>query len=293
MRKLLISLTVILMMAFLAACMEEEDENGNESADENGEAAETLVETAEASEGDLVIERSIYGRTSPASTNPVMVENPGEIDTIEVETGDQVEEDDLIATITTAAGNQDITAAAAGEITNLEANEGDMISNEDPLAIIADFDTMSVAFSVTANVQSLFSIEDSLTTMVNDNEYETEITAVNKMPDDTGLYPVEGTLDNEDGNLLAGMIARVAVPENRVEDTVIVPTQAIVEEDDEAYVYVVNDDMEAVQTTVTIQESQTDETAIESDDMQEGDEVVVDGHMVLTDGGVVDVVEGE
>lgn len=292
MRKLLISLTVILMMAFLAACTEDEDETGNESANENEEAAETLVETAEASEGDLIVERSVYGRTSPASTTPVMVENPGEIDTLEVDTGDQVEEDDLIATITTAAGNQDINATATGEITNLEADEGDMISNEDPLAIIADLDTMSVAFSVTANVQSLFSIEDSLSTMVNDNEYETEITAVNKMPDDTGLYPVEGTLDNEDGTLLAGMIARIAVPENRIEDTVIVPTQAIVEEDDEAYVYVVNEDMEAVQTTVTIQESQSDETAIEAD-IQEGDQIVVDGQLALTDGGTVHVVEGE
>lgn len=286
MKRILFGMIAILLIALLAACTEEEDTN------EEAEETVTQVETVEATEGDFVIDRLVYGRTSPSSTAPVMIQNPGEIDTLEVENGDQVEEDDLIASITTPAGNQDITASTAGEITNLEVSEGDMVSTEDPLAIVADLDSMTLTFNVTADVQKLFSIEDTLDVVIDDSEYEAEITAVNKMPDDTGLYPVEATVANEDGDLLAGMVGEMSVPENRIEETIIVPTAAITEEDDGAFVYVIDDEQVANQLAVTIQESQSDETAIEGD-VQAGDEIVVDGKLTLTDGSAVNVVEGE
>lgn len=288
MKRILFGIIAILLIALLAACTEEEDTNENEEEEET----EIQVETVEATEGDLVIDRSVYGRTSPSSTAPVMVQSPGEIDTVEVENGDQVEEDDLIASLATAAGTQDITASAAGEITNLEVSEGDMVGTEEPLAVVADLDSMTLTFTVTADVQKLFSTEDTLDVVINDNEFEAEITAVNKMPDDTGLYPVEATIGNEEGDLLPGMVAEMSVPENKIEEAIIVPTEAITRVDDEAFVYVIDDEQAANQTSVTIQESQSDETAIEGE-VQDGDEIVVDGQLTLTDGDAVNVVEGE
>lgn len=288
MKRILFGIIAILLIALLAACTEEEDTNENEEEEET----EIQVETVEATEGDLVIDRSVYGRTSPSSTAPVMVQSPGEIDTVEVENGDQVEEDDLIASLATAAGTQDITASAAGEITNLEVSEGDMVGTEEPLAVVADLDSMTLTFTVTADVQKLFSTEDTLDVVIDDNEYEAEITAINKMPDDTGLYPVEATIGNEEGDLLPGMVAEMSVPENKIEEAIIVPTEAITRVDDEAFVYVIDDEQAANQTSVTIQESQSDETAIEGE-VQDGDEIVVDGQLTLTDGDAVNVVEGE
>ncbi|MBY7144696.1 efflux RND transporter periplasmic adaptor subunit [Virgibacillus sp. NKC19-3] len=287
MKRILFGMIAILLIAFLAACTSDEDANEDE---DEGEGV-TQVETAEVTEDDFVIDRSVYGHTSPTSTAPVMVQEPGEIDTLEVENGDQVEEDERIASITTPAGNQDITASTAGEITNLEVSEGDIVSTEDPLAVVADLDSMIVTFNVTADVQKLFSTEDTLDVVIDDNEYEAEITAIDKMPDDTGLYPVEATVDNDDGDILAGMVGEMQVPENRIEEAIIVPTEAVTHADDEAFIYVIDGET-ANQITVTIQESQSDETAIEGE-IQAGDEVVVDGQLTLSDGSPVNVVEGE
>ncbi|GAB3065796.1 efflux RND transporter periplasmic adaptor subunit [Virgibacillus ainsalahensis] len=287
MKKLMVSIAAILMIGLLAACTEEEEPDANETEEESV----TPVETAEASEGDLVVEKSVYGRTAPNRTTPVMLQAPGEIDTLEVANGDMVEEDDLIATVSTQAGTQNIRAPKDGEITNLQAAEGEMATTEEPIAVVADLDTVKLQLTATADVRDLFSVEDTLNVLIDGNEYEAEVTSVGTMPDDTTLYPIEATVDNEDREIIPGLVAEVTVPESTVEDTIIVPTEAVVEEDDEAFVYVVNEDS-AVQTTVTIQETQSEQTAIEGE-VQAGDEIVVNGQLTLGDGDTVEVVEGE
>src|SRR5690625_3026525 len=129
MRKLLITFTALLLITLLAACNESEDSN------ENKEETVTPVETTEVSEGDLLIEKNVYGRTAPSSITPVILQMAGEIDVLEVENGDQVEEDDLIAKIKTPAGIQEIKAPATGEITELELKEGDIATETDPFAV--------------------------------------------------------------------------------------------------------------------------------------------------------------
>lgn len=285
MKKFLFSMTALLLITLLAACNQDEDTNEEE------EARVVPVETAEAAEGDLVIEKSVYGRTAPSSTAPIMLQNPGEIDTLEVENGDQVEEDDLIATISTPAGKQNIRASRDGEVVNLNGAEGDLVSNEEPFALIADMDTVKLDFSVTTNVRELIEEETVMETRINDQEYEAEITSIGKMPNDTGLYAIEATVENEDGDILPGMVVHMFVPEKRIEKAIIVPTEAIVQENDESFVYIVKDN-KAVKQAITIQETQSDKTAIEGD-VQSGDQVVVTGQLTLTDGIEVDVQKGE
>ncbi len=286
MRKMLVSITAIALIGVLAAC------NQNEDSAEDKKETVTPVETVKATTGDMVIEKSLYGRTAPASTTPIMAQNPGEVTELEVENGEMVEEDDLIATIQTARGNQNIYASKDGEIANLNVEEGSMASNSEPLAVIADFDSMKLNFTVTADTLDLFEKEDTFTAAIDDTEYEAEITSIASMPDDTGLYPVEATIENKDGAVLAGMIAIMQVPENRVKDTTIVPTTAIVDESGETFIYVIEDE-KAIKKAVTIKESQSDETAIEGE-VNDGAQVVTSGQLTLTDESKVNVVkEGE
>ncbi|QKY70451.1 efflux RND transporter periplasmic adaptor subunit [Lentibacillus sp. CBA3610] len=285
MRKLVLSLAAIMLIGILAACNQDEDEN------EEQEEHPTAVETTEATTGDLAIEKSIYGRTEPDSTTPVTVQSPGEVTELEVENGDMVEEDDHLATIQTTAGNQNIYAQTAGEIANLTVEEGGMASNEEPLMVIADFDSMTVNMTVAAETLDLIETGDTYPVMIDEQEYEAEIMSVSTMPDDTGLYPIEATVENAEDTILSGMVAVMNVPENRVEDSIILPTEAVVSESGESFVYVVEDN-QAVQKNVTIQESQSQETAVEGD-IQEGDQVVVNGLLTLSDGMTVDVAQEE
>jgi len=286
MKKVLWSMAAILMIGILAACNENEEENETEE-----EERVVPVEVAEAKEGDLTVENTIYGRTEPNRTTPVMAEVPGEIDTLEVENGDTVEEDDLIASIDTPAGLQNIRADRPGQITNLNYSEGDMLTNEEPLAVIADLETLKITAGVTAQVRDLFEKDDAITITIDGVETEGEITSVGNMPDDTGLYPIEASVENEDEDFLPGMIAILSVEEIVVENTILVPTEAVLEASEESYVYIVIDD-EAIRRSVTVQETQSEETALEGD-IEAGDQVVTNGQLILTDGAQVNVSKGE
>ncbi|MFC3040378.1 efflux RND transporter periplasmic adaptor subunit [Virgibacillus xinjiangensis] len=287
MKKWLFGILAVLMIAVLAACTEEDDA----SEEETEEDAAVAVETAEVREGDLVVDRSASGRTSPSQSAPVMLQAPGEVDTLEVSEGEQVEEDDVIAKIATQAGIQNIRAPRDGEVMNLAVQEGDMATAEEPLAIIADMNEMTVEFTVTAEVRDLLTEGDVLDAVIEGETYEAEVVTVRAMPDDTGLYPVEATIPNEDDRLVPGMIAELTIPETVAEGALIIPTQALVEEDGSTFVYLVEENS-AVKTKITPVETQTEETAVEGE-IEPGDQVVTTGQSNLSDEDTVEVVEGE
>ncbi|SFE10495.1 RND family efflux transporter, MFP subunit [Lentibacillus persicus] len=285
MRKILIMTAAILLISLLAACNQEEEN------DDEQEEQETAVETGEVTQDNLVIEKSVYGRTQPDSSTPVMAPGPGEVTELEVENGDTVEEDDHLATVRTAAGSQRVTASASGEIASLNVEENAMASESDPMMVIADFSSMTINLTVSSDALNLFTTGDTHTAVIDDEEYEAEITSVGSMPDDTGLYPVEATVENTDDAIVSGMVAVVNVPENRVEDTLLVPTEAVVTESGESIVYVVEDN-QAVQKSINVQASQSAQTAV-TGDIEEGDQVVVNGLLTLSDGMNVTVAEEE
>lgn len=284
MKKLMLASAAIMLSGALAACSGDEEV----MKDETGDQA-IPVETIEAEKGDLVLDKTLYGRTEPTSTKPIMVENPGELDSLKVENGDQVDKDEEIATIKSPAGEQTIKAPQKGEVANLEAGEGDVVSDEDPLAVVADTETMKVTFTVTSDIQKLLEKDEEYQVKINDEKYDAKVTSIASMPDDSGLYPVEAEVDNEDEDILSGMVATMKVPEKRAKGAIILPTEAILEESDETFVYVIEDD-EAVKTEVDVKEAQSDETAVEGE-VEKGDQVVVEGQSTLADGDQVDVVK--
>lgn len=285
MRKIMI-IGLIILISLLVAC-------NNEDAQETEETEERIVtvEVDEVQKGDFVIDKTFYGRTSPNKSIPVMVQTPGEVDSIEVENGDDLDEDDIIAKISTVAGTQNVRATSAGQLINLQVDEGDMVSKEEPIAFIADLDTVKMQFSVTASAHSLFSVEDTVNVTVDNEEYEATITQIDTMPDDTGLYPVVATIESEEEDILPGTVAEVMVPEKKATNSLIVPTEAIVEEENTNFVYVVKDNT-VEKKEVSILETGSRKTAIEGD-VSKGEKVVVSGQLTLSDGIQVEITEGE
>lgn len=273
----------LLLIGFLTAC------NQNEETEHNQEENIIPVETVEVTEGDLVIEKSLYGRTEPTRLTPIMVQMLGEIDDLEVENGDQVEEGDIIATLKTQVGKQNIEAPRKGEVIQLESEEGDLVTETEPLAMIIDLTEIKVNFTVTSHLRSLLEKESKLTTEINDEKYTAEVTMVGTMPDETGLYPVEAKIGNEDNKILPGMIAVMQIPEKRIKQALILPTEAIVEESDSTYIYLVEDDS-VVKTEITVLETQSDKTAIEAE-IEIGDQAVINGQLTIEDGSKVNVVK--
>lgn len=284
MKKIILGLTAILLIGVLAACSEDDDA-GKDEKDKV-----TTVETAKIEEGDLVVTKSFYGRAEPNKTSPVMLPSAGEIESLEVEEGDDVKKDDIIAKLKTPMGTQDIKAPKDGTIINLDADEEDTVSDEDPLAIVADMDSMKVKYDVTSTNHSLFKKDDKRKAEYEDEKYDVKINKVGSMPGDSGLFSVEAKIEETDNKILSGTIVKLNVPTKRVKDSLLVPTEAIFEEEDESFIFIVKDE-KVTKTKVEIKESQSNQTAVESDDVKKDDEIVIKGQLTLSDGDKVNVVE--
>ncbi|MGP4077133.1 efflux RND transporter periplasmic adaptor subunit [Halobacillus sp. K22] len=187
--------------------------------------------------------------------------------------------------------NQIITAPATGEIASLEATEGALVTNQQPFATIVGLNPMTVTASITAEQLSLFNNGDEVEVEIStfDEKVTSTVESVSSVPDDTGLYPVEATVDNDEENIKPGMMATFLLPETVVENSLVVPTDAVMEEGNESYIYHVVDG-EAVRVNVEVVEAQTDRTAINAE-LPEDAQVITTGQLTLTDGGKVTIME--
>src|SRR5690625_1641991 len=93
MKKMHFVIIGLLIIGFTTGCSQNDETNTNQ------EEKVIPIEVVEATEEDLVIEKSLYGRTAPKRTTPIVVQMPGEIDELKVENEDKVEEGDIIATL--------------------------------------------------------------------------------------------------------------------------------------------------------------------------------------------------
>jgi membrane fusion protein (multidrug efflux system) len=100
-----------------------------------------------------------------------------------------------------------------------------------------------------------------------------------------GTFRATAIIDNSAGDLAPGMFGRFTISYEQHADALVIPAEALIDEDDESTVYVVNED-EVVRRSV--------ETGIQSDGkieilagLSEDDVVVVVGHSGLRDGSKV------
>lgn len=285
MKKVMHIFGILLLGFFLSAC-QAGDEEKVEEADES-----IPVETVFLEKGDLTVDRKIYGRTSPHQITPIIIPMPGELDELNVSNGDVVDEDDLIATLKTERGNLEIRAPKKGEIFELDASEGDFVSETDPLALITDMRTLNVNFSVTDQIRLLFERDESYDAHIRDHKVSITIDEISSMPNDSGLYSIQGQFENNNDEIIPGMIVELTISETKVTDAYLLPTSSIIEDHEGTYIYVLEDGR-AVKTEIEIIESLTEQTAFQAKDLEEGNEIIDNGQLTVSDGSKVHVVEG-
>src|SRR5699024_5161663 len=257
------------LILVLAACGEEE----KETEDENTTPTPVEVEAVET--GDFVVEKTGYGQTTPSKQMPVMLEQPGEVKTLNVKNGDTVNKDDNLASIKKLMGNDMKKALMNGVEAQLQVKEGSFQLNENHLLMIVDLDKLNINYAVTANARDLFTIDKEMTVYIDEESYKATVTSIDTVPNETGQYAVQLELDNEDEDILPGVPAEVLLAEKKVKDTKIVPTEAVITEGDEQFVFIVRDD-HVERIIVDVKETQSETTAVEAE-LKKDDQVVVNG----------------
>ncbi|MDY0255877.1 efflux RND transporter periplasmic adaptor subunit [Gudongella oleilytica] len=105
------------------------------------------------------------------------------------------------------------------------------------------------------------------------------------------LYTVRVYLDNADKAIKPGMSGEVKLVLDSVDKAIIVKSDAVLDEDGESFVYVVQDG-KAIKRTVEVGLDTGDHVEVKSG-LTAGEKLIIEGQYYVADGGEVKVVRGE
>ena len=190
-------------------------------------------------------------------------------------------------------GSGNVIAPLSGTLATMNAVEGSYISNSLPLAVVNGGGAMRVTASVSETLVPQLAIGDTaeVTASAIGQTFSAVIRSVERAANaQTKLYTVTLTVPEEVEGLLPGMFADVVFRTNVSENTIVVPSDAILTSEDTQYVFVAEDGT-ARYTEITTGLTGTGVTEVLTG-LTEGQQLVVVGQQYLSDGDPVRIVDG-
>ena len=191
-----------------------------------------------------------------------------------------------------SSGN--VIAPISGTLTTFAAVENSFISNTMPLAVIDGPEQMKVSVSVSEALVPKLTPGDEADVYVSSIEksFTASIRSVEQAANmQTQLYTVVLTVPADVGGLMNGMFADVTFHTDVSQNAVVIPTEAILNDGETQYVFVVEDGA-AKYTTISTGLSGSGVTEVLSG-LSAGQSLVTVGQEYLTDGAAVRVISLE
>lgn len=185
----------------------------------------------------------------------------------------------------------DISSPIDGVLTEITLNEGDPVSPGEILATVAVIDKVRVELNLSSNkahfIKKGQSVRIVLDTSPNNaviiGVVETISLSANK---ETGLFEAKILLENPDGLLKPGTIAKVEILVYSNETATTIPKGGLISNNDGFFVFVVGDEKRAEKREVILGWEGEDEIEI-IEGLKTGEVVVVKGQNKLEDGDLV------
>jgi len=200
----------------------------------------------------------------------------------------QLGADDLIEVLEDPA----VRAEVSGTVTTIGVTDGVMTSNTSVAAVISEIGKPQVVVNVAESLQPYIHVGDEVEVRLSSKDepvYGKVSSVASAVSQQTALYQVNIDL-NEALEVSIGMFATVIFRTDERIDTVLIPTEAILTDGGEQYVFIVEDGA-AYRVTVTtglVGETQTEITS----GLSGGETLVTVGQSYLSDGAPVRIVEG-
>lgn len=187
-----------------------------------------------------------------------------------------------------------VTSPMTGVIATRGVEKGSFASQAAPAYTVMDLSTIKVEVSVSEQVLNTIQVGDKvfvLMTAASETPLTGTVATIAPAASQTGMYTVKVELNNRDGKIKSGMMAEVSFTMAASDDTVILPRKAVIEKENETYVYVVKNG-KAKKVNVELGIEAEDTIEIKSG-LQKGDDVVTKGQTYLSDGEEVNVVNAD
>ena len=190
-------------------------------------------------------------------------------------------------------GSGNVVAPMSGVLASLNVTENSFTSTGAPVAVIDDPTQMKVTVMVSETLVPKLSIGDPVEVSVSalGKTFTGTIRSVDQAANmQTKLYTVTVTVPGDTAGLLSGMFADVTFRTDYNDNTVVIPTEAILTSGDTQYVYVVEAGA-AKYVEVTTGITGSGVTQITSG-LTAGEQLVTVGQSYLSDGAAVRIVSG-
>lgn len=191
-----------------------------------------------------------------------------------------------------------LTAPWAGTVAAKRVEVGDYVAPGQPMIELVDASRLEVRAPVPASDVPF--VEVGTPVVIRVSSFPDESFAGRVVRLDAELDPaartlgLEAELDNRDGRLRPGMLARVEIPRRTIPDALLVPLEAIVDLEDRKVVYVVlggsGDTAEIERREVALGPVLGDRVVVERG-LTAGDRVVVEGQGRVAPGQTVEVAK--
>ena len=144
-----------------------------------------------------------------------------------------------------ALDNTTVRAPISGYVSAKNISKGEMVAQGVTIFEISDISTVVGEISVTESVISSGKVGTPARIAVKAADVEGisgSVSLVNTVKNDaTGLYTVRVSIPNKDSVLKAGMFAEISLVTASVKDAVTVPSDAVMQEKSDFYVYVIDE----------------------------------------------------
>lgn len=192
----------------------------------------------------------------------------------------------------TQLANAKVTAPISGMVSVVHGSTGQMVSPQQPVIGIARIDPLKVEANLSEKEVTTVQVGSTVAVDIPamNKKMNAQITAVSPvMNNELKAYPIEISIPNPNRELKADMVVHVRFNSKETEKYAMISRQALIEEQGKQFVYKLDGD-KAVKVEVTTGKETSDQIEIKKG-LAEGDEVVVKGQTLLTDGVKVKIQE--
>ena len=244
------------------------------------------------------------GDVDSVSAVNVMPDMAGKISRIQVNVGDMVRKDQVIAYVDASRPGMNysespVRAPIAGRVISIPPTVGATVSQSVTVARIARTEDLEIKVNVAERFVSR--IHEKQTAVVTFDaypgvEFKANVFEVSPVLDtSTRTMAIKLRISPPDSRIKVGMYARVRLVTDSVNDVIVVPNAAIITRDGKPYVFMVtNKKSDGKGATVRLQPitlgiSVDNRTEI-SKGLEVGDEIITKGQSLLNDGAQVNVI---